>query len=139
MKFLLIANSQYQESTAKPIGWVTKNPMTNCHRNKSMVQAFIGFYRECNELMKNPKDFLSDIGAEKWENRSLHLSPIVKELFGECFEMSDFDDLVLMVIPDGWEYKILIARNGNEECMVWDPRDPGRTLKFAQEVDLDTL
>ena len=139
MSYLLIANSEYQESTAKPIGWVTKNPLSNCHKSSVLIDLFISYYHECNALMTSPKDFLSDVGAEKWENRSLHFEPIVKELFGETFKSDDFDDVILMLVPEGYEYKIIMARNGNEELLVWDPQDPGRTLKLAQEVDLDTV
>lgn len=140
MSYLLIANSEYQEeSSKKSVGWSTKNPLSNCHRSKSFIDAFISYYRECNSLMTTSKDFLSDIGAEMWENRSSHFEPLIKGFFGSRFDHSDFDDVILVKVPDEYEYKVIVARNGNEECIVWDPQDPGPTLKFADKVDMDTL
>ena len=89
--------------------------------------------------MTNPEGFLSDTGAEMWENRVTYFEPILKDLFGGNFNTKDFDDVVLIRIPSGWEYKILLSRNGNEECITWDPEDPGRTIKFAEKVEMDTL
>ena len=139
MKFLLIANSQYQEDESRPIGWSTKNPLSNCHRSQVLIELFISYYQECYSLMTNPKDFLSDTGAEMWENRATHFEPLLKDLFGGNFNTKDFDDVVLIRIPSGWEYKILLSRNGNEECITWDNEDPARTLRFAEKVDMDTL
>jgi hypothetical protein len=139
MKFLLIANSQYQEDDSKPIGWSTKNPLSNCHKSPVLIDLFISYYHECNALMTNPKDFLSDTGAEMWENRSSHFEPIIRDFFGARFDFSDFDDVILVKVPSGHEYKILVARNGNEEALIWKNEDPFRTLRFAEKVDMDTL
>jgi len=139
MSYLLIANSQYQESAAKPIGWSTKNPLSNCHKSPVLIDLFISYYHECNALMTNPKDFLSDTGAEMWETRSSHFEPHIRDFFGSRFDPSDFDDVILVRVPDEYEFKVIVARNGNEECIVWNPEDPGRTIKFAEKVDMDTL
>jgi hypothetical protein len=140
MKFLLIANSEYQEeSSKKVIGWVTKNPLSNCHKSPVLIELFIRYYQECYSLMTNPEGFLGDTGAEMWENRGNHFEPICKEIFGRTFDSSDFDDVILVFVPEGYEYKILKARNGNEEVLIWKNEDPSRTLKLAEKVDMDTL